>query len=145
MEGKEAFIEFLQEVMQDNGMNLESFSAVVGCNPEAVGRWLSGKFSPSPQCLIAIARKFHTSIDYMYGLTDKKELAYTPHSTTFYERYCRLRELRNKNDHQVSVACEFSRSTIYSWKNRIDCPNVDSIRRIAKFLDGSLDYLFGIG
>lgn len=67
MEGKEAFIEFLNEIMQDNEMNIEQFSDAIACNAQAVGRWLSGKYSPSPQFLIAIAIKFHTSIDYMYG------------------------------------------------------------------------------
>ncbi len=140
-----AFQDFLHEFMQDSGSNIKTFADNIDCKPEAVGRWIAGKYLPAPATVIKIAVKNNISTDYMFGLSDIKTLRYHAAKTSFYERFNTLLVLRKYNPYQVAKACKISNSSIYHWKTAKLLPSISSLYRIAKLLACSLDYLLGIG
>ena len=58
-----------------------------------------------------------------------------------YERYCKLRDLKGLNDAQVAKYCDFPKSTFSDWKKGKSEPKISKIRKIAEFLNCSIDYL----
>ena len=138
------FSEFLKECLSDNDWTIKHFADLIDCNPQAVGRWKKGLYLPCPQKIIQTAIIIKSSINYMFGLSCKKEFNYCLQNTSFYERYKHLRDLRGYNNYQVARLCDFGNSSVYDWQQRTTCPKVFQVLKLAIKLQGSLDYLFGI-
>lgn len=58
-----------------------------------------------------------------------------------YERYCKLRDLKELTDAQVSKYCGLEKSTFTDWKKGKSIPKLPKIIKIAECLDCSIDYL----
>ena len=58
-----------------------------------------------------------------------------------YDRYCKLRDLKNMSDAQVAEYCGFPKSTFSDWKKGKSEPKLPKIKKIAECLDCSIDYL----
>lgn len=58
-----------------------------------------------------------------------------------YERYCELRDKLNLKDADVAKACGITPSTFSDWKKGKSAPNADKQRKIAAFLNVSVEYL----
>lgn len=58
----------IQEIRKAEGMTQLEFGAATGNRPETINRWENGKTSPSLGEMIAIARKFHRSLDWFAGV-----------------------------------------------------------------------------
>lgn len=145
MEGKAPFVEFLEELVQDEHLTIRQFADIINCDVAAVRRWLYGVYKPTANILIRIATKFNVSVDYMFNLADSKELKLKKFTSSFYERYCTLRDRNHMNDLGVSVACGISDSTISDWKYIKSFPETDSLLKLAECFSCRLDYLLGIG
>ena len=60
---------------------------------------------------------------------------------TIYERYGRLRDLKGYTDAQVARETGVSKVTLSEWKSGRSTPKADKLKKIADFLEVSLDYL----
>jgi len=60
---------------------------------------------------------------------------------SIYERYCRLRDLKGYTDAQVSRETGISKPTLSDWKSGRSTPKAAKLKKIADFLEVSLDYL----
>jgi transcriptional regulator with XRE-family HTH domain len=58
----------LKELRESEGMTQLEFGAATGNRPETINRWENGKTHPSLSEMIAIARKFHRSLDWFAGV-----------------------------------------------------------------------------
>ena len=59
----------------------------------------------------------------------------------------RLRELRIENgltQQQLSTLLGFGRTTVNEWEVKGNEPNLDTLIKIAKYFEVSLDYLLGL-
>ena len=62
---------------------------------------------------------------------------------TMYERYCEIRDARGLKDSHVAAATGIGRSTFSDWKSGRSIPKSEKIKKIAKVLKVSPDYLIG--
>ncbi len=58
-----------------------------------------------------------------------------------YERYCALRDSKNVKDADVSRNTGIPKSTFSDWKKGKSSPKQDKLKKIADYLDVSLEYL----
>lgn len=58
-----------------------------------------------------------------------------------YERYCALRDSKNVKDADVSRNTGIPKSTFSDWKKGKSSPKQDKLKKIANYLDVSLEYL----
>lgn len=70
------YCEVVKEIMEDKGFrNVEQFSKAVGIYPNAVDRWLKGKYQPNVKSIVRLADYYACSTDYLFGLTSAKIIA----------------------------------------------------------------------
>ena len=65
----------IKELRQKNNMSQIRLSIELEVSQETVSAYENGKYYPSFQTLYRMANIFHTSIDYLMGLTDTENIA----------------------------------------------------------------------
>lgn len=138
------FLESLQELMIENELNIVSFAKRIDRNKSAVRRWLYGNYYPEPSTLIKISKTFNISIDYLFGLSDNKNIFPVNNNGTFYERYTTLKSASNFSDYYVAKTCNLRTSTIAKWKKIQNIPETATLLELVKCFSCSLDYLLGL-
>ncbi|MEG2652402.1 MAG: XRE family transcriptional regulator [Ruthenibacterium sp.] len=63
------FAQRLKELRHLNGVSQTALSQALGLSQQAVGKWETGRCTPDPQTLAALATYFHVSTDYLLGHT----------------------------------------------------------------------------
>ena len=63
----------LKELRERSGLKKSQCERKVGYSKDTFWRWENGKTIPNGKALIDLATFFNVSIDYLLGLTDKKE------------------------------------------------------------------------
>lgn len=58
-----------------------------------------------------------------------------------YERYCKLRDALGYRDSDVAKGTGITKSTFSDWKNGRSIPKEEKLKKIALFLNTSVDYL----
>lgn len=60
---------------------------------------------------------------------------------TPYLRYCEIRDLRGFKDANVAFGTGINKSVFSEWKNGKSQPKADKLKKIADFLDTTIDYI----
>ena len=63
----------LKELRKQSGLKRTQCGIKIGYNADTFWRWETGKAIPNGKALVDLATFFNVSIDYLLGLTDKKE------------------------------------------------------------------------
>lgn len=64
------FSERLKELRLEKGLTQVQLAKESGISQAGIAKWETGDRSPSVDCLIALAKYFKVSIDYLVGLED---------------------------------------------------------------------------
>ncbi len=83
----------IKELRESFRMTQKEFSAFVGCTAATLSAYENGSKSPSLEIIKGIAEKCNVSIDWLCGLTDKKELK--PQIKNYKDVALRILELIN--------------------------------------------------
>lgn len=62
----------IKELRKSLGLNQKTFAAKLGIRQSTLSSYENGAISPSTEMLIAIAKEFHVSIDWLCGLNESK-------------------------------------------------------------------------
>ena len=65
-----SFSERIKYLRVEKGLGQEALAKELGVSNAIISRWENGLREPSMSSLIALAKFFHVSIDYIVGLTD---------------------------------------------------------------------------
>ena len=66
----EKFPERLKELRIEKGLSQEQLSKATGLSRSVIGYWESGKKHPTSPAIIALAKYFGVTTDYLLGVTD---------------------------------------------------------------------------
>lgn len=66
------FKERLRALREDADINQTQLADAVHVDQRSISFYETGRYEPTLDTLIALARYFHVSTDYLLGLTDKK-------------------------------------------------------------------------
>lgn len=114
----------------------------------AISRWENGWNNPDANILANLASYFHVSVDYLIGASADKpiEVDKNKHIDTIkFSR--RIKELRKgQRLTQKDLASIFSQkdSSISHWENNLNLPDPETLFRLGKYFNVSVDYLLGI-
>lgn len=70
---QEIFIKRLEALMEENNMSQIELASRIGTTNVTISRYLSSERIPRLEIVTKIAEVFHTSVDYLVGLSDIKE------------------------------------------------------------------------
>ncbi len=60
----------IKEIRLENGLSQQKFGAMLSVSQDTVSLWEKGKSVPTTEFLIAMAKKFEVSVDYILCLKD---------------------------------------------------------------------------
>lgn len=144
MEAMAVFLESLKEIMGAEDIGVAELSVRIGCNKSAIRRWMSKHYFPEPATLIKLSFSFNISIDYMFGLSDKRSIIPLYNSVDFYNRYIKLKNQKGVTDYKVAKECKIRSSTLSKWKSLNSLPETESLLKLALYFNCSMDYLLGL-
>ena len=62
----------IRDLREDNDLTQSQIAKLLGCTQQTYSRYETGEITIDINSLIALAKFYKTSIDYLVGLSDKK-------------------------------------------------------------------------
>lgn len=110
---------------------------------KTLSNYLKNIYNPSLKSVIKLADYFNCNIDYLVGLTDKKqERKYSKPDKLFLERYYDLLHKRNVSHYRLTKDTDININVLQKWKKGA-LPSLNNLITIADYLGSSIDYLIG--
>lgn len=137
------FAERLLDLILENGLTNKLLAENIDVDEYSVDRYLSGEYSPSLENLIKLANCFNITCDYLLGLENESSSKIFKACPPFKERLAFIIEKKGITKAELQRKTEIAESLIYYWLNGKYTPTVDSIIKLARYFDCSVDYLIG--
>ena len=64
----------IRDLREDNDLTQTKLAQILGCTQQTYSRYESGEITIDIHSLIKLANFYNTSLDYLVGLTDEKEI-----------------------------------------------------------------------
>ena len=135
------FQDRLTELLQDNNLTKQQFSKNINKRLSTINEYFLNDYYPQIDLAITIANYFGVSLDYLFGLSDKKENT-NKNDKPFFENFDTIVKTNNKSILNTMLDMNFKESNYYRWKAG-KIPKTNNLLTIAKYFDVSLDYLIG--
>ena len=135
----ERFIQLLKE--EDDIYRLADYLNLK--NPRYIYQWRSGIRYPKLNNLIKIANFFECSLDYLLGRSDDfYEINLTP-TVRFVDQLEYVMKETGITQKQLVDNKILSRTNLYDWRHDNNSPNIETLVKIANYLNVSVDHLVG--
>lgn len=135
------FQERLTELLQDNNLTKQHFAKNINKRLSTINEYFLNDYYPHIDLAITIANYFGVSLDYLFGLSDKKENT-NKNDKPFFENFDILVKTNKKSILNTMLDMNFKESNYYRWKEG-KIPKTNNLLTIVKYFDISLDYLIG--
>lgn len=138
------FVEILQDLLDDNNLTLRKLSEKIGVPFQVLYAYKQKSFYPNIETAVKIADFFNCSLDYLFGLNDKRGDGKVKGAnlSVFYQRYINLLKKNKVSHYRLYKTIGLNNSSITKWKNGAT-PKVESLIKIADYFGVSIDYLVG--
>lgn len=137
------FAENLSALMAERDLNAPALAKILNTDRSNITRYLQGKRLPLFRGFIAIIEYFDVSADVLLGRLEytnaKKFLPVAP----FGERLRKVMHETKTTQYRIEHALNISGESMYSWLNNTTVPTVESLDRLADYMEISIDYLLG--
>lgn len=125
----------------------KKMSADLNHNIHDIYHWKSGtaRFMPSLKNIIMLADYFNCSIEFLLGIDDENKLPHPKKQLPdFGAHFKKVLKEKGSNLYRLSLlaGCK-NTSPYYDWINGKSTPRIDSLYKISKVLDCSIDYMLG--
>ena len=139
--------ERLGELLFYRKLTVEDFCKITGISKTSVYDWLlaKNKYYPSLSNTIKVADYFKCSVDFLIGIEKENYNPNPKQCPPFSERFKIAVKSRGFSLNKLSKAINMGSGNFYRWIRGEREPSLDSLVRIAKALDCTVDYLLGRG
>ncbi len=135
--------ERLTELMEEAGLTQTQLANETGISVGNISNFLSGVHTPSFDAFVKLLYRFECSADFLLGLTEFHTNETLHPVLPFHKRFREVLKERNVSQNKLRIGLQISTSVIYKWISGKSLPLLESLIRIADFLDCSVDYLIG--
>ena len=133
----------ITEFMIELNLNAPQLAKELGVDRTDINRFLRGERTPNYSCFINMLYYFNCSADYLLGLTDMHTEEPLHEVPIFSERLrWLLKEQRISQAHLIREL-PVSSAVPYKWLSGKNFPSMESLIRLAQYLDCSVDFLIG--
>ena len=141
----EQFRENLKDLIDETNLSLRKLEKASGVSAMQYSRYLRNSI-PTIDVALKIAKYFNCSIDYLFGLDDRKNTnlykTYDYDISKFVPRYLELLKQNKISHYKFSMNQPFNESIIRHWQSG-KVPRLDIVYTIANYFGSSMDYLIG--
>lgn len=138
------FQKIFKELLDDKGMSARKLGQVIGIDNASIYTYLQGAL-PNLENAVKLANYFDCTLNYLFGLDiypDEFLFTSTFNSNVFYERYEALLKEKSLSQYQLWKETGLSPSCRSFWRQG-KIPKMETLIKVAKFLNVSIDYLVG--
>ena len=134
----------LKELMFDKGVNASILAENLGIGSNTITRYLQGAHLPEFDIFVELVEYFHCSADFLLGTLEypQYEKEFLPVPAFALRLRAALDEL-GVSQYALQKKTKISWNNIHKWLKGERLPLPDSLLRLAKALDCSVDYLLG--
>lgn len=137
------FAENLSELMERHGLNAPMLAKTLRIDRSNITRYLRGERLPQFDGFVAIVEYFNCSADVLLGRLDyAKETAFLP-VIPFGERLRTVMAETKTTQYRLEKDLKISGGSIYRWLFNQALPSVESLEKLAEYMDVRVDYLLG--
>ncbi len=136
--------ERLQELMFDRGISSPVLTKVLNAGNATVNRYLAGTSVPEYNKFVALVEYFNCSADFLLGLVDHPPTgqAFRP-VQPFATQFRVVLERQKCSQYRLQKETGISWASFNAWLHGRSAPNADTLVRLAKALECSVDFLLG--
>lgn len=135
--------ESLKDLMEEAEINAPALAKATGIDSSTILTFLRGDGLPYVDTLVTLADYFKCSTDYLLGLTDKLSEEEFRQRPPFKEQLTFLLKHFNVTKYRMEKDTGLAEKTVNRWHNGKTQPTVDSLIRLAKYFDCSVDFILG--
>ena len=141
---RETFGDRLKELMDRSGIKSDALGRAVSVSGQTVRAWRAGKQTITRTRLIALARYFGCTLDFLAGRSDDDTPRYIPRTPPpFYENLRAVMKECGVSWYRVTHYTAIKDSYFTGWSRGCD-PRLDSLIALADYLDVTIDRLVGL-
>lgn len=133
----------IRQLRENKELTQEELAKVIGVSRATLASWEIGRREPDFETASKIADFFDVSVDYLLGRTDDPRSYEAILMSSFGERLKKLRTERGLRQEDIGKIVHVGKSTVSQWENNIHVPDLETVSKIASFLNVSVDYLLG--
>lgn len=135
--------ENLKDLLNEAEINAPALALATGIDPSTILTLLRGEGLPYVDTLVSLADHFRCSTDYLLGLTDRLEDIPFKKRPPFSEQLTYLLNHFKITKYRLEKQTGLSEKTVNRWRNGKTQPTVESLIRLAKYFDCSVDFILG--
>ena len=137
------FVDTLKELLIENDLKQLQLAKKINVASSALTNYISGKQYPDISIAVKIADYFNCTLDYLFGLEENNANKAFHSCPEFNVRFKWLLEHFHKSINEINEQTGIAKSALYYWRSGERKPTMDSIIRLAKFFDCSIDFVLG--
>lgn len=137
------FAENFSALMEEHGLTAPALAKLLNTDRSNITRYKNGKRLPQFSGFVAILEYFNVSADVLLGLVDyAPETDFLP-LPPFGDRLRAVMAETKTTQYAIERTLKISGASMYGWLFGNSLPTVDSLVRLAEYMDISVDYLLG--
>ena len=137
------FAENLSELMERHGLNAPMLAKILRTDRSNITRYLRGERLPQYGGFVAMIEYFNCSADVLLGRLDyAEEVVFLP-VLPFGERLRTVMSETKTTQYRLEKDLKISGGSVYRWLFDQALPSVDSLEKLAEYMDVRIDYLLG--
>lgn len=140
---EEAFKDRLIDLMNERQLTAFSLAKSLNCTSTTICDYRKGKYLPSSKMLIRLANFFNCSTDYIFGITVEYGCAKQTDCPDFSTWIPSLLKEFGVTKKDLCIKADISEKIFFSWLRNETMPSSLSVYKMAKFLNCSMDYVYG--
>jgi len=134
----------LKELMNDYNINVSSVAEKIGMKDDSIiYQWLNGSYLPSLKYANAIANIFNCSLDYLFGFTDDFKNVKNQNLKNFSHQLETVIEDNKVSKYELINKAGICKSSLRGYFKEGKLPTMNSVIKLANYLNVSIDYLVG--
>ena len=135
--------ERLKELMDEAELTTQELAKQTGIDQSAISRFLKAERLPNISSLVLLADLFHCTTDYLLGLSDILDERTFKERPPFFKQLEFLLGYFKISKYRLEKQTNFSEETVNRWHKGKYEPTVESLVRLAKYFNCSVDFILG--
>lgn len=129
--------------MFERELNGSALAQQLGCGAATVYRYLNATKMPSVEMTVKLADYFNVTCDYLLGLENESYAATFNPCPPFAEQFKKILTECGVSQYFLEKETGISHSVVGYWKSGKTTPTIESVEKIAKALNRTVDYILG--
>ena len=133
----------LHELMEEAEMKTPALGDAIQLEPSVLSKFLRAERMPSANTLVKLADYFNCTTDYLLGLSDIVDERKFKRRPPFSQQIDSLIAFSQKTQYRFGIEAGISDETFRRWRRGMNEASVETLVKIASYLNCSVDFVLG--